>query len=87
MEGASMMYHGDYKKRCLLTILVSQILLLTQLISEIKKSTTAKGFFYNMVKNKRGSCTVYTRKLTYLKKVRLVRLHSNVISFGFNFYF
>jgi hypothetical protein len=37
MEGASMMFHGDYnKKRCLLTILVSQILLLTQLISEIK---------------------------------------------------
>jgi hypothetical protein len=45
MEGASMMFHGGYKKRCLLTILVSQILLLTLLISEIKKSTTAKGFF------------------------------------------
>jgi hypothetical protein len=45
MEGASMMFHGDYKKRCLLTILVSQILLLTLLISEIKKSTTAKGIF------------------------------------------
>ena len=36
MESASMMFHGVYKKRCLLTILVSQILLLTQLISEIK---------------------------------------------------
>jgi hypothetical protein len=45
MEGASMMFHGDYKKRCLLTILVSQILLLTQLISEIKKSTTANRLF------------------------------------------
>jgi hypothetical protein len=42
MEGASMMFHGDYKKRCLLTILVSQILLLT---SEIKKSITANGLF------------------------------------------
>jgi hypothetical protein len=45
MEGASMMFHGDYKKRCLLTILVCQILLLTPLIFEIKKSTTAKGLF------------------------------------------
>jgi hypothetical protein len=36
MEGASMMFHRDYKKRCLLTILVSQILLLTQLVSVIK---------------------------------------------------
>jgi len=45
MEGASMMLHGDYKKRCLLTILVSQILRLTQLISEIKKSTNANKFF------------------------------------------
>jgi hypothetical protein len=45
MEGASMMFHGDYKKRCLLTILVSRILLLTTLISEIKKSTTANGLF------------------------------------------
>ena len=42
MEGTSMMLHGDYKKRCLLTILVSQILLLT---SEIKKSITANGLF------------------------------------------
>ena len=41
MESASMMFHGDYKKICLLIILVSQILLLTQLISEIKKSITA----------------------------------------------
>jgi hypothetical protein len=32
MEGASMMFHGDYKKICLLIILVSQTLLLTQLI-------------------------------------------------------
>jgi hypothetical protein len=38
MEGASMMFHGDYKKICLLTLLVSQILLLTLLISEIKNT-------------------------------------------------
>jgi len=36
-----MMFHGDYKKRCLLTIRVSQILYLTQLISEIKNTITA----------------------------------------------
>jgi len=33
MEGASMTFHGDYKKRCQLTIMVSQILLLIKLIS------------------------------------------------------
>ncbi len=49
MEGASMMFHGNYKKRCLLTILVSQTLLLTQLIYEIKKSTTANGHFTTLV--------------------------------------
>ena len=43
--GNSMRFHGDYIKRCLLTIMVSQILLLTQLISEIKKSTMANGIF------------------------------------------
>jgi len=32
------MFNGDYKKRCLLTIMVSQILLLTLLISEIKNT-------------------------------------------------
>ncbi len=32
----SMSFHGDYNKRCLLTNRVSEILLLTQLISEIK---------------------------------------------------
>jgi hypothetical protein len=36
MDGASMMFHGDNKKRSLLTIMVSQILLLIKLISEIK---------------------------------------------------
>jgi hypothetical protein len=30
MEGDSMMFHGGYKKRCLLTILVSQIQLRSQ---------------------------------------------------------
>jgi hypothetical protein len=44
--GHSMMFHGDYIKRCLLTILVSQILYLTQLISEIKNIVTAaNGLF------------------------------------------
>jgi hypothetical protein len=36
-----MMFHGDYIKRCLLTIMVSQILYLTLLISEIKNIVTA----------------------------------------------
>ncbi len=44
MEGVSMMFHGDYKKRCLLTILVSQILLLIKLISEIKYTPRQKDF-------------------------------------------
>jgi hypothetical protein len=57
MEGASMMFHGDYKKRCLLTILVSQILLLTLLITEIMKSTTVKGFFSTKFKNSRPILT------------------------------
>jgi hypothetical protein len=42
----SMMFHGDYKKRCLLPIMVSQILSLAQLISEIKNTfTAANGLF------------------------------------------
>jgi hypothetical protein len=39
--GHFMMFHGEYIKRCLLTIMVSQILYLTQLISEIKNIVTA----------------------------------------------
>jgi hypothetical protein len=39
--GHSRLFHGDYKRRCLLTIMVSQILQLTQLISEIKNTFTA----------------------------------------------
>jgi hypothetical protein len=50
MEGASMMFHGDYKKRCLLTILVSQILLLTQLISEIKNLLLQYGLFSTIIR-------------------------------------
>jgi hypothetical protein len=46
MEGASMIFHGDYKKRCLLTIMVSQILLLIKLISEIKYTPSKTDFFY-----------------------------------------
>jgi hypothetical protein len=34
-------FHGDYIKRCLLILGVSQILYLTQLISEIKNIVTA----------------------------------------------
>jgi len=64
MEGASMMFHRDYNKRCLLTILVSQILLLTQLISEIKKSTTAKGFFSTLY----HSLTFWEQKLSQFGK-------------------
>ena len=47
--GHSMMFLGDYKKRCLLTIMVSQILYLTQLISEIKNIIIAakQTFLYN----------------------------------------
>jgi len=44
--GHSMMFHGDYIKRCLLTIMVSQLLYLTQLMSEIKNIVTAaNGLF------------------------------------------
>jgi hypothetical protein len=37
----SMGFHGDYIKRCLLILGVSQILYITQLISEIKNIVTA----------------------------------------------
>jgi hypothetical protein len=40
----SMRFHGDYLKRCLLTHRVSQILLLTRLISEIKCIATNRLF-------------------------------------------
>jgi hypothetical protein len=46
MEGVYMMFHGEYKKRCLLTIMASQIMLLTPLIFEIKNTfTAANGLF------------------------------------------
>jgi len=51
MEGASMMFHGDYKKRCLLTIMVSQILLLTQLKTEIKNLLLQTDFSLQYLKN------------------------------------
>jgi len=51
MKGTSMMLYWDYKKRCLLTIMVSQILLLTLLLSEIKNTQTDFSvhltFYYN----------------------------------------
>ncbi len=37
----SMKFHGDYIKGCVLTLMVSQILYLTQLISKIKNIVTA----------------------------------------------
>jgi hypothetical protein len=46
VEGASMMFYGYYKKRCLLTILASQILLLTKLIYENKEVNCGKRSFY-----------------------------------------
>jgi hypothetical protein len=45
----SMMFHGDYIKICQLTIMVSQILELTQLISELKDIVTdANGLLSTM---------------------------------------
>jgi hypothetical protein len=41
----SMKFHGDYIKGCLLTLMVSQILYLTPLISEIKNIITAANGF------------------------------------------
>jgi hypothetical protein len=40
----SMRFHGDYIKRCILTHRVSQILLLTRLIYEIKYITANRLF-------------------------------------------
>ncbi len=56
MESAYMMFHGDYKKRCLLTILVSQILLLTQLISEIKNVLLQMDFSLQKVGSRNHFC-------------------------------
>jgi hypothetical protein len=58
MEGASMMFHGDYKKRCLLTIMVSQILVLIKLISEIKYSPHQKDFSLHYVMKYVTDCNV-----------------------------
>jgi hypothetical protein len=41
-----MMFYGDYKKRCLLTIMVSQILLLTLIISEIKNTLLQMDYIW-----------------------------------------
>ena len=56
MESAYLMFHGDYKKRCLLTILVSQILLLTQLISEIKNVLLQVDFSLQKVGSRNHFC-------------------------------
>ncbi len=48
--GHSMKFHGDYIKGCLLTIVVSQILYLTQLISEIKNIVTAANGLFSALK-------------------------------------
>jgi hypothetical protein len=42
----SMSFHGDYIKRCILTHRVSQILLLTRLISEIKYLAANRLFLH-----------------------------------------
>jgi hypothetical protein len=47
--GHSMMFHGDYKRRCIIAIMVSQILQLAQLTSEIKNIIiAANGLFYTL---------------------------------------
>ncbi len=48
--GHSRLFHGDYIKQCLLTIMVNQILQLTLLISEIKNTVTAANGFFNEIK-------------------------------------
>ncbi len=48
--GHSRLFHGDYIKRCLLTIMVNQILQLTLLISEIKNIVTAANRFFCEIK-------------------------------------
>jgi len=46
-----MRFHGDYIKGWLLTLMVSQILYLTQLIAEIKNiATAANGLFSTVAK-------------------------------------
>ncbi len=47
--GHSMMFHGDYIKRCLLTIRVSHILQLTKLVSEIKNKITAANRLFSTI--------------------------------------
>ena len=66
--GHSMMFHGDYIKRCLLTILVSQILSLTQLISEIKNIVTAANRLFLQ----------YTHSFTYVYICTHVRMYANM---------
>jgi len=77
MEGASMMFHGDNKKRSLLTIMVSQILLLIKLISEIKNTPRQKDFslhchifkrFLQIVIGK-DHFEIYNRKMAQSNKV------------------
>jgi hypothetical protein len=50
--GHSMMFHGDYIKRCLLTIMVSQILHLKQLMSEKKNIVTAANGLFSTITQK-----------------------------------
>ncbi len=62
MEYASMIY-GDYKKRCLITIMVSQILLLTLLIPEIKNTLLLQTDFSLQILNLRDFATADFAKL------------------------
>jgi len=60
-----------FKKRCLLTIMVRQILLLTQLISEIKNTfTAANGFFstkcFKKIGNPRRPMGLYYKKYRFV---------------------
>ncbi len=66
--GHSMMFHGDDIKRCLLTIMVSQILSLTQLISDIKNIVTAANRLFLQ----------YTHSFTYVYVCTHVGMYANM---------
>jgi hypothetical protein len=85
VEGASMMFHGDYKKRCLLTILVSQILLVTPLISEIKKSTTANSLF-TTIRKLRGKSLLHWPQIEDFYDVKARRGGRRISGGHYNFF-
>ncbi len=85
MEAASMTFHGDYKKRCLLTIMVSQILLLIKLISEIKYTPRETDLFLQIYHSTAKGKSLYTFKsLQGLRsKSGTFLIYSNSFSFSF----